>query len=102
VAAAAGVEEWRFAYQSASHTGEPWLGPDLLDVLRDVHASGWRSIVVCPLGFVADHLEVLYDIDIEARRVAGSLGLRLERAPSLNSDADFIAVLTSVAAGVTW
>jgi len=67
VASAAGVPSWRFAYQSASHTGEPWLGPDLLEVLRALAAAGRREVVVCPVGFVADHLEVLYDIDIEAQ-----------------------------------
>ncbi|HEV8353436.1 MAG TPA: ferrochelatase [bacterium] len=97
VAAAAGVAPWRFAYQSASQTGEPWLGPDLLDALRDVHGAGWRDVVVCPVGFVADHLEVLYDIDVEARQLATDLGLRLERAASLNDGADFIAVLADLA-----
>ncbi len=97
VAAAAGVAQWRFAYQSASHTGEPWLGPDLLDMLRSVHAAGWREVVVCPVGFVADHLEVLYDIDVEGQEVASALGLRLERAPSLNDGPDFVAVLTDLA-----
>lgn len=97
VAEAAGIAQWRFAYQSASHTGEPWLGPDLLDMLRGVHAAGWREVVVCPVGFVADHLEVLYDIDVEGQELARELGLRLERAPSLNDGADFVSVLADLA-----
>jgi len=96
VAAAAGVVRWRFAYQSASRTGEPWLGPDLLDVLRDLRASGETECVVCPVGFVADHLEVLYDIDVEAQAASRALGLRLVRTRSLNADADFLAALADL------
>jgi ferrochelatase len=97
VAGAVGLAQWRFAYQSASHTGEPWLGPDLLDVLRSVHTAGWREVIVCPVGFVADHLEVLYDIDVAGQELAHELGLRLERAPSLNDGADFVSVLADLA-----
>jgi ferrochelatase len=97
-AAAAGVSRWRFAYQSASHTGEPWLGPDLLDVLRDLAAGGSKDVVVCPVGFVSDHLEVLFDIDVEAREIADSLGLRLIRTASLNDASDFLAILAGLAA----
>jgi ferrochelatase len=97
VAAAADCARWQFAFQSASHTGEPWLGPDLLDVLHDLAGSGVREVVVCPVGFVADHLEVLYDIDVEARGRAESLGIDLYRAPSLNDGEDFLAVLASLA-----
>lgn len=95
-AQAAGVRAWRFAYQSASHTGEPWLGPDLLEVLRTLARDGRREVVVCPVGFVADHLEVLYDIDVEAAALAQVLGLRLERAPSMNDGADFIDALADI------
>ena len=98
VASAAGISRWRFAYQSASHTGEPWLGPDLLDALRDLAAGGAREVVVCPVGFVADHLEVLFDIDVEAHEVAETLGLRLIRTASLNAAPDFLAVLAALAA----
>lgn len=96
VAAAAGVRRWRFAYQSASHTGEPWLGPDLLQVLRDMHRAGHRQVIVSTVGFVADHLEVLYDIDIEAQELAASLGMHLERAPSLNDRSDFVTALVDL------
>ncbi|HXF82791.1 MAG TPA: ferrochelatase [bacterium] len=97
-ARAAGVERWRFAYQSASSTGERWLGPDLLEVLRAVAQEGRREVVVCPVGFVADHLEVLYDIDVEGQAVARQVGLRLVRAPSLNDGADFIEALADITA----
>lgn len=96
VAAAAGLPSWWFAYQSASATGEPWLGPDLLDLLRDLHRDGTRDVIVCPVGFVADHLEVLYDIDVEAQGLARSLGMRLARAPSLNDAPDFVAALADL------
>lgn len=96
VASLAGIETWRFAFQSASHTGEPWLGPDLLDVLRELHTGGMREVIVSPIGFVADHLEVLYDIDVEARATADVLGMRLVRAPSLNDGEDFLAVLADL------
>lgn len=97
VASASRVEIWQFAFQSASHTGEPWLGPDILDVLEELRARGEREVIVSPIGFVADHLEVLYDIDVEAQRIADRLGLRLIRAPSLNDGPDFVAVLADVA-----
>jgi ferrochelatase len=97
VAEAAGVTRWRFAFQSASHTGEAWLGPDLLDVIRDLAAQRRRNVVVCPVGFVSDHLEVLFDVDIEAREAAASAGLHLRRTASLNDDDDFLAVLAELA-----
>lgn len=97
VAEAAGVTRWSFAFQSASATGEPWLGPDVLDALRDLRAKEVRDVVACPVGFVADHLEVLYDLDIEARQLAESLGMRFLRTESLNASPDFIAVLAAVA-----
>lgn len=96
VAAAAGVRRWRFAYQSASATGEPWLGPDLLDVVRASHQEGHAECIVCPVGFVADHLEVLYDIDVEAADLARTLGVRLVRARSLNDDPDFVSAIADV------
>lgn len=97
VASAASIERWQFAFQSASHTGEPWLGPDVLDALRELHETGEEEVIVSPIGFVADHLEVLYDIDVEARQTAQGLGMRLERAPSLNYGLDFLSVLADVA-----
>lgn len=96
VAAAAGISRWRFAYQSASATGEAWLGPDLLDTLEEVAREGAHDVVVCPIGFVADHLEVLYDIDVEAKAAAAKLNLRLVRAASLNDGDDFMTALADI------
>lgn len=95
VAQRAGVREWRFAYQSAGRTPEPWLGPDLLSVLEEVHHAGAPAVLVCPVGFVADHLEVLYDVDIEAGERARALGMALERTGSPNADPAFIAALAA-------
>ncbi|MGC8634092.1 MAG: ferrochelatase [Candidatus Limnocylindrales bacterium] len=98
VARRLGLEHWRVAYQSAGRTAEAWLGPDLRDEMRRAAADGVTQLVVCPVGFVTDHLEVLYDIDIEARAVADELGVRLERARSLNADPTFIAGLADLVA----
>ncbi|MGH2398202.1 MAG: ferrochelatase [bacterium] len=97
VAAAAAVSTWQFAFQSASHTGEPWLGPDVGDVLRDLRERGARAVIVSPVGFVADHLEVLYDLDVQARETAETLEMRMVRAASLNDSPDFLEVLADVA-----
>ena len=96
VAGAAGLDRWRVAWQSAGRTADPWIGPDILEVLRSLPAEGVEAVVVCPAGFVSDHLEVLYDVDIEARGVAAGAGLALERTSSFNDDARFVAVLASV------
>ena len=88
---------WDFAFQSAGRTGEPWLGPDILEEIRRLAADGVAELVVRPVGFVADHLEVLYDIDIEAQGVAREAGIRLERARSMNDDPTFIAGLADLA-----
>ena len=84
------LPEWEFAFQSASHTGEPWLGPDLLDA---VERSGARDVLVCPIGFVADHLEVLYDLDVEAQAFARKQGIRIRRTPSFNARPEFVDAL---------
>ncbi|MGZ6270126.1 MAG: ferrochelatase [Candidatus Limnocylindrales bacterium] len=96
VAQSLGLREWSFAFQSAGRTADPWLGPDLTDHLRELATRGVRDLVVCPVGFVADHLEVLYDIDIEAQSVARDLGLTVERARSMNDDPTFIAGIADV------
>jgi protoporphyrin/coproporphyrin ferrochelatase len=96
VAEAAGVANWSFAFQSESPTGEPWLGPDILDELERLHAEGVTNVLVEPIGFVADHLEIYWDIDIEAREKAAELGLELERTELLNDDPAFIRVLAGV------
>jgi protoporphyrin/coproporphyrin ferrochelatase len=97
VARAVGLERYAFSFQSAGRTGEPWLGPDILDEIRRLAADGVTELVIRPAGFVADHLEVLYDIDIEAQGVAREAGVRLERARSMNTDPVFIAGLADVA-----
>jgi len=86
VARLAGIEQWRFSYQSQSHSGEPWLGPDLLDTIEELAAQGHRAVLVASVGFIADHLEILYDIDIEAKEKADALGIELRRTPMLNAD----------------
>jgi ferrochelatase len=96
VAQLARLQDWCFAYQSASHTSEPWLGPDVLNVIADLRKQGHEALLICPIGFVADHLEILYDIDVECQQLATSLGMRLERVPSLNDDARFIAALATI------
>jgi ferrochelatase len=96
IASQVGLSRWRFAYQSASHTPEPWLGPDVIDVLKELAAQGTHAVLVCPIGFVADHLEILYDIDVECRERAEQLGLHLERTDSLNDDPQFIRALAAV------
>ncbi len=84
------VPRWRVCYQSAGKTPFPWLGPDVLDVLREVARAGGRQVLVVPVGFVSDHLEVLYDLDVEAAQVADELGLVFRRTESLNADPEFL------------
>ncbi len=93
VASGLDLPAWDFAFQSASRTGEPWLGPDLLEA---VERSGARDVMVCPIGFVADHLEILYDLDVEAQEFARSRGIRIWRTASFNARPDFIAALAAV------
>jgi ferrochelatase len=88
--------QYALAFQSAGHTSEPWLGPDILDKLRDLKLAGCKAVLVAPIGFVSDHLEILYDIDIEAQRLCKELGIHLERTDSFNDSDAFIEVLTSV------
>jgi protoporphyrin/coproporphyrin ferrochelatase len=96
VAARAGLGDWSFSFQSESPTGEPWLGPDILDHLEDLHAQGVRSVVVCPVGFVADHLEIRWDLDHEAAEKAEELALQFARIEMPNADPRFIAVLAGL------
>ena len=88
------VEEWSFAYQSAGHTPEKWLGPDLLEALEKFNKPS--NVLVVPIGFVSDHLEILYDIDIEAQTFAREHGINLHRSESLNASPSFIAALSDV------
>jgi ferrochelatase len=96
VAERAVLERWSFAFQSASPTGEPWLGPDVLDELERLYADGVRKVLLAPVGFVSDHLEILWDLDVEAREKAEELGLELSRIESLNDDPAFIRALAGL------
>ena len=96
VAERAALERWSFAFQSASATGEPWLGADLLDELDALAGRGVGNVLVAPIGFVSDHLEILWDIDIEARDRAAELNIELARTPSLNADPAFIQALAQL------
>ena len=97
VAEAAGLARWAgwaLGWQSAGRTPEPWRGPDILEVLRDLAATGRADgVLVCPQGFVSDHLEVVYDLDIEARALADELGLAFARTRVLNADATVLGAL---------
>lgn len=97
VAEAAGLgERWSFSYQSESPTGEPWLQPDLLDHLADLRARGVDRVLVCPVGFVSDHLEIRWDIDVEARQRAAELGIELERIEMPNAAPELVRVLAGI------
>jgi ferrochelatase len=97
VAERAGLgDRWSFAFQSASSTGEPWLGPDILDELDRLHGEGVEKVLVATVGFVSDHLEILWDLDVEARERAAELGLELDRIESLNADPAFIRALAGI------
>jgi ferrochelatase len=93
VAARAGITRYHCAYQSAGRTPEPWIGPDVSQLVRDLAARGSRRILVVPIGFVCDHTEVLFDIDVQARAAAEEVGVRLRRTESLNTSPAFIALL---------
>lgn len=93
VATYADLLRWSTAWQSAGRTPDPWLGPDILDVIRARAEQGAEAVVVCPCGFVADHLEVAYDLDHEAAALASELGLPFARTRSMNDDATVIAAL---------
>jgi ferrochelatase len=98
VAAASGLERFDIGWQSAGRTPEPWLGPDILDRLRALPGEAVRAVIVCAAGFTSDHLEVLYDLDIEARRVAAETGLAFARTSSLNAEPRLCAALAALVA----
>jgi protoporphyrin/coproporphyrin ferrochelatase len=89
-------DRWSWAYQSAGRTPEPWAGPDVGEHLEALAARGVRDVISIPVGFVSDHVELLFDIDQRAARIASGLGMRLERPPALNDDPVFIAALADV------
>jgi ferrochelatase len=100
VAERAGITRWSVGWQSAGRTPEPWIGPDLLSVLPMLVGAGAAGVVVCACGFVSDHLEVLYDLDVEARAEAARLGLAFARTPSPNADPSFCATVAEVIRGI--
>lgn len=97
VAKEAGVRHWTFAFQSASKTGEPWLEPDILDVIDQKHAR-YKNVVACTVGFVSDHLEVLYDLGIETREHCEKLGLNYRRADTIGDDPAVMDALAGLCA----
>lgn len=97
VAGRVGAAAWQVCWQSAGRTPEPWLGPDILDVLGGLAAEGFEAAVVCPAGFTSDHLEVSYDLDIEARALSEEVGLAFTRTASLNDDPRLCAALADLA-----
>jgi ferrochelatase len=97
VAEAVGVDDWAVVYQSRSGSPQvPWLEPDIRDHLREVHERGAGGVVISPIGFVSDHLEVLFDLDVEARELADELGLALARAGTAGTHPAFVAGLAEL------
>jgi len=96
IADRAAIREWSFSFQSESATGEPWLGPDILDHLGALREQGVTDVLVCPVGFVSDHLEIRWDLDVEARERAAELGLGLSRIEMPNADRAFVEVLAGI------
>ncbi len=94
------ADRWRFCYQSAGHTPEEWLKPDIADVMPELREAGHRQVLIAPIQFLADHLEVLFDIEIGARKQAELAGIEFYRTESLNTSPLFIKALASVVHGV--
>jgi ferrochelatase len=97
VARLANLAQWHFAYQSAGQSPEPWLGPEAGAVMTELAGQGHRDLLITPIGFVCDHVEVLYDVDVVYRALATRLGVHLERTSSLNDDPLFVAALADIA-----
>jgi ferrochelatase len=100
VAARLDVSEWALVFQSRSgRPQDPWLEPDICDYLRAERPNGLESVVLCPLGFVADHVEVLYDLDHEAAEVCGELGITMRRAAAVNDNPHFLDLMADMVRG---
>ena len=95
VAARMGLTNYRFAFQSQGATADPWLGPSVEETLEDLKSEGVDKILLVPIGFVCDHVEVLFDVDIEHRQQAEELGIRLERTAMLNDDSGLVAAVAN-------
>ena len=96
VARAADIDDWSFSYQSESPTGEPWLKPDILEHLTELHGRGVDDVLVCPVGFVSDHLEIRFDLDTEAQELAVELGMHVDRIEMPNDDPEFVQALADI------
>jgi ferrochelatase len=98
IAAKAGLadNQWSWSYQSAGRSPEPWLGPQIQEHLPVLAGEGIKNVISVPVGFVSDHVEILYDIDIQAQAVARELGMRLVRPPALNDDPLYIETLADI------
>ena len=102
VAERAGITDWALVFQSRSGRPEdPWLGPDVCEYLRTERAAGLESAVLCPIGFICDHIEVLFDLDVEAAETARAIGLPLARAATVNDDPEFLDMMADVVTS-TW
>jgi len=94
IAGALGMKTWQLVYQSRSGSpSQPWLGPDIVEHLRTLHGEGVRNVVVAPIGFVSDHMEVVYDLDVEARKVADELGMKMVRAATAGTHPAFVRMI---------
>ena len=103
VTAEAGLTHWQLVYQSRSGPpSQPWLEPDVGDAIRDLHARGVRQLVVAPIGFISDHMEVLYDLDTEAADLCRDLGVDMKRAATVGTDPEFVAMVRDLIAERAW
>jgi len=94
IAHAVGIKNWQLVYQSRSGSpSQPWLGPDVSEHLRALHNEGVKNVVVAPIGFVSDHMEVVYDLDVEARKVADELGMKMVRAATAGTHPAFVRMI---------
>jgi len=96
VVAVARPQTWRVAFQSQGRSSEPWLGPTVEETLDELHGLGHRHVLMAPIGFVSDHVEVLYDIDIEFKKLAADKGMQMERIPMLNATPPLVETLMDV------
>lgn len=94
IAGEAGISDWRLVYQSRSGPpSQPWLEPDILDHIRSLFAEGQRELIIAPVGFVSDHMEVLYDLDTEAMELCAELGMKVVRASTVGTDPGFVRMV---------
>lgn len=94
IATALGIDRWRVVYQSRSGSpSQPWLEPDINEYLRELHAKGTNAVVVAPIGFVSDHMEVVYDLDFEAQNLARELGMKMVRAATAGTHPAFVKMI---------